>query len=247
MMDGRGEQVSEWFQSPLGQSLQSREIERLRLVTNRLHGPVGLQVGDTGSPSMLEVTPAVTALIADRASVNGQDELRVCSVADALPFDMRSINIAVLPHTLEFAARPHQILREVDRVLAADGHVVIFGFNPISLWGIWRLALGWKRQVPWSGQFYRLSRVQDWLTLLGFETVSGSMIYYRPPVQNERVSNRLRFLERAGDRWWPIGAAVYVLVARKREYGMPLIYPRWKKKRRLAPGLVEPVTKGTAE
>ncbi|MDH3689311.1 MAG: class I SAM-dependent methyltransferase [Gammaproteobacteria bacterium] len=242
-MQDRLTQVTDWFQSPLGQSLQSRETERLRQVANRLHGPVGLQVGRVCGVNMLQVTPAVTTVIASPSKSNGVDAVHVRSSEHALPFDMGSINIAVLPHTLDFAAQPHQILREVHRVLAADGYIVIFGFNPFSLWGVWRLALKRKGQVPWCGWFYRLSRVQDWLALLDFETVSGSMIYYRPPLQTERLRRRLHFLELAGDRWWPITAAVYVLVARKREYGVPLITQRWKKKRRLAPGLANPVTK----
>ncbi len=41
----------------------------------------------------------------------------------------------MLPHVLEFAAEPHRILREVERVLVPEGQVVIAGFNPLSLWG----------------------------------------------------------------------------------------------------------------
>jgi ubiquinone/menaquinone biosynthesis C-methylase UbiE len=36
----------------------------------------------------------------------------------------------LLPHTLEFTDYPHQILREVARVLRPEGQVIIASFNP---------------------------------------------------------------------------------------------------------------------
>ena len=51
----------------------------------------------------------------------------------ALPFASQSIDLVVLPHALEFSDDPHQILREVERVLIPEGQVIICGFNPASL------------------------------------------------------------------------------------------------------------------
>ncbi|MFM1760358.1 MAG: hypothetical protein RLY75_1629, partial [Pseudomonadota bacterium] len=53
-----------------------------------------------------------------------------------LPFASESIDLLVLPHVLEFAADPHQILREAERVLRPEGRLIISGFNPASLWGM---------------------------------------------------------------------------------------------------------------
>ena len=55
---------------------------------------------------------------------------------DALPFPQHSVDLVVLPHSLELARDPHQTLREVERVLVPEGRVVIAGFNPASLWGM---------------------------------------------------------------------------------------------------------------
>jgi len=76
---------------------------------------------------------------------------------------------------LEFADEPHQVLREVDRVLVPEGQVVITGFNPSSLWGA-RQSLcrfGASPFLPRSGQFIRLPRIKDWLKLLSFEVNRG--------------------------------------------------------------------------
>jgi ubiquinone/menaquinone biosynthesis C-methylase UbiE len=54
----------------------------------------------------------------------------------ALPFPANSLDLVVLPHTLELDADPHATLREVERVLVPEGRVVICGVNPASLWGL---------------------------------------------------------------------------------------------------------------
>ena len=143
-----------------------------------------------------------------------------------------SIDLVLLPHVLEFSANPHQILREVARVLMPEGHVVIAGFNPWSLWGVRRM-FGRGSGYPWNGRFIHLPRIKDWLALLGLEIVAGRMGCYAPPCAQQQWLDRFGFMESAGDRWWPIAGGVYFLQAVKRVRGMRLIMPRWKD--RLAP------------
>ena len=47
----------------------------------------------------------------------------------ALPFPDQSLDLVVLPHTLELSQDPHATLREVYRVLVPEGKVVVCGFN----------------------------------------------------------------------------------------------------------------------
>ena len=73
---------------------------------------------------------------------------------------------------------------------------------------------------PWNGRYYRVGRVQDWLSLLGFELVGASMLAYQLPLQNENWRRKLDFVDNAGARWWPGLGAVYVIVGRKKEIGV---------------------------
>ncbi len=157
-----------------------------------------------------------------------------------LPFASASVDLLVLPHTLDFHHDPHQVVREAERVLVADGRLVISGFNPWSLWGITRLARR-RRGMPWQGRFVGLPRLKDWMALLGLEPTPAHIGCYRPPMLSERWLGRLDFLERAGQRWWPVGGAVYGLVAIKRVRGMRLLTPRWKSLARVAPPVAVPV------
>lgn len=88
---------------------------------------------------------------------------------EALPLPSRSVDAIVLPHTLEFCRSPHQVLREVDRVLSDRGRLFILGFNPWSGWVLrWRLGLV-TRGLPLPLRFSGVRRLEDWLTLLDYE------------------------------------------------------------------------------
>jgi len=146
-----------------------------------------------------------------------------------------------LPHVLEFSAQPHALLREAERVLRAEGSVVISGFNPLSLWGAAR-ALGWeRRQVPWCGRFIGLLRLKDWLALLGFELTGGRFGCYAPPFSSGGGSSASASWRSAGDRWWPICGAVYVVRRSSAMWACALVMPEWRDKRAAKKALA-PVT-----
>lgn len=150
---------------------------------------------------------------------------------EELPIASQTLDLVVLPHVLEFAADPHQVLREVDRVLRPEGRVIVSGFNPVSLWGgrQW-LTRSVSRDpfLPREGHFIGLPRLRDWFKLLGFEFDRGRYGCYRPPCRTQKWLDRTRFMEAAGDRWWPICGALYVVSAVKRVRGMRLIGPAWR-------------------
>ncbi|HSV54525.1 MAG TPA: SAM-dependent methyltransferase, partial [Burkholderiaceae bacterium] len=122
-----------------------------------------------------------------------------------------------------------------------EGRVVISGLNPASLWGLRqrrahlyrRLGFG-ELYLPDAGEFIGYWRLRDWLRLLSFEVESGGFGCYRPAVRTEKWINRFAWMDRAGDRWWPIFGAVYFLVAVKRVHGMRLLEPAWKRPKGIA-------------
>ena len=153
----------------------------------------------------------------------------VCEFTD-LPLAGQSLDLLVLPHTLEVASDPYACLREVDRVLVAGGQVVITGFNAFSLWGARQALarLGGERYLPQSGELISPRRVRDWLRLLSFEVTAGAYGCWRPPLQTEPWLERWRFMDKAGERWWPMLGGVYVLVATKRVRAMRLVGKVWQ-------------------
>ena len=157
----------------------------------------------------------------------------------AWPWPAESLDLVVLPHTLEQTADPHACLREVERVLIAEGQVVITGINPWSLWG-WRQSRFVRQrraQNPehHAGQLLGCNRVRDWLGLLGFEVQRVQYGGWSPAVQSERWRQRWAWLDRWGQRWWPFWGGAYLIVATKRVPGGRLLTSRpWRKVRSAA-------------
>jgi SAM-dependent methyltransferase len=161
-----------------------------------------------------------------RFSAGNQPGNEVRLICTELPFDCDSMDLVVLPHVLEFSENPHQVLREVARVLRPEGNLIISGLNPRSLWGL-RRTIGSKQGYPWSGNFISLPRIKDWLALLSFDVVGGRFAAYAPPFNTSKWLDRFSFIEAAGDRWWAVSGGVYFVHAIKRVHGMRLIKPQW--------------------
>jgi SAM-dependent methyltransferase len=229
----------EWFETSLGQYLLEREQNHFDEAVADVFGYNAMQIG----------FPQYDFLRANRMPLQfcaGTEEgAAVRGSPEFLPIETNSIDLVLLPHVLEFSSNPHQILREVQRVLMPEGHVIVCGFNPRSLWGV-RGVLGLvedrflrsvEGQFPWRGNFISLPRLKDWLTLLDFEITKDRLCCYAPPFSQEKWLKRFSFMEAAGDRWWPFSGGIYFLTAVKRVHGMRVIKPEWKEVRAARRGM----------
>lgn len=214
--------LAEWMATPQGKYLLAREQEYFDHSVADIFGFNALQFGSSQQDFLRASRMPLRVKAAKEPGAQVYLEL------EELPFDSGSVDLALLPHILEFNKNPHQILREIERILRPEGHVIISGFNPRSLWGL-RRALGSKTGFPWCGEFITLSRLKDWLALLGFEIVGGRFACYAPPMISPEWLKRFHFMEPAGDRWWAVCGGVYYLQAVKRVPGMRLIKPQWNK------------------
>ena len=230
-----------WLQHSYGRLLDSAVRAELERVLPNLFGYHLLQLGAWDGENLLSGSRIQHCVVIDTCVDMDAARCGVVAAIDALPIATDSVDVVLLPHALEFNDRPHDVLREVDRVLVPEGHVVIVVFNPLSLWGLARLWLGRRRRAPWNGRFFTATRIKDWLALLGFDVVLSRSIFFRPPLRHEPMLQRLQFMERLGARWWPMFGAVTVLIGRKRVATLTPIKPRWRPRRSLvAAGLAEP-------
>jgi SAM-dependent methyltransferase len=227
--------LAEWLASFQGTTIAESECRIARELLANLFGYHIVQVGLPTALTLLEDTR-----IAHRVLVSTETDpcagVSLLARADGLPIAPSSVDVMLLPHLLEFSANPHGILREAERVLIAEGHLLIFGFNPWSTFGFWRRAAGWRGFAPWSGRFLSLARVSDWLSLLGFDIERIARISYRPPLASARWHQRLEFMERLGAHFWPLFSNVYCVLARKRVATVTPIRANWATRRRLAAG-----------
>lgn len=256
--------LAAWFDTPLGQYLRAREQDYFDQTVADVFGFNALQLG-LPECDFLRTSRIPLRVLVNREGralgVAHQDDAHRVRILRAdfreLPIASNSADLVVLPHILEFSEDPHQILREVARILVPEGQVLIAGFNPWSLWGLRRPLRPAPGDSPWCGRFIDLPRLKDWLALLEFEVAAGKMCCYAPPITQEKWLARFQFMEAAGDRWWPIAGGVYFVQAVKRVRGMRLIIPKWNERRapqkqlaavpqKLACGRVEPSSRAPA-
>lgn len=142
----------------------------------------------------------------------GADVLAACG---SLPWCDGAFDAVVLAHETDFAADVGRLLAEAYRVVRPYGCVVLTGFNPYSLWR-WGAAAQWVRASP------SLPEIKARLPETGWRVAGGRFMNYLPPCVSKRALWRWRFMEQAGNRWWPHAAAVYGLVLHKRPLGVRL-------------------------
>jgi SAM-dependent methyltransferase len=212
-----------WLQSPQGRYVMAWEqaTDRQAVVAD-LFGYNAIQLGLPQFDLLLRTASPCARWSHDSGKVDVLCDLR------QLPFAAHSIDLVVMAHSLEFHDDPHQILREVERVLIPEGELIIAGFNPISIWGLRAGYPTARNDFPWNGHYLSVPRLKDWLQLLGFEVERGSFGCYAPPFRMNAGCKRWHFLEASGERWWTFAGGVYVLRAIKRVHSMRLILPSWK-------------------
>ena len=253
-------ELAQWLTTPVGQYVQSWEQKKIDDMVANVFGYHALQIGQPQwnllranrmpnrgrTQSYWENAHSEAAGLAKsspaRAMGTGLGEgyawnltsgIALYAEPENLPLDRQSVDLLILPHVLECSNNPHQVLREAERVLVPEGRLVITGFNPWSLWGAHERIPGLDPMVPVPAHMQlSLGRLKDWFKLLSLELDRGHFGCYVPPCLTEKWLDRWSFMEAAGDRWWPVCGAVYVVSAVKRVVGVRAIGPAWKKKKR---------------
>ncbi len=227
--------VDRWFRTDAGRSLLVVEAAAVADRLADLFGYHLVQIGGLAGTDFLESSRIVQRCVVDLSDARSASSsfVHLRGRAASLPFESDSVDVALLPHVLEFEDSPHEALREAARVLVPEGHLLVCVFNPWSLFGLWRLVLGRTGSMPWDGHFLAQRRLRDWLKLLGLELTGVDSLYFRPPIGNARVRERLGSLDAVGRRLWPVFCGAYLLAARKRVSTLTPIRPRFAYRPRL--------------
>ena len=234
------EQLRQWFMTRAGRALAGMEVAIMERALTGLRGHQFVEVGDV-LPNMpdLELTRIRHQLHMSTAQGSGA----LIGDTEALPLQSDSVDVLLMPHALDLADDPHQVLREAHRVLAPEGYLVMSGFNPWSVAGLVKL-MRRRREMPWSSRWLAPGRVRDWLALLGFQPRSASSPWMqsmadRMGIDAKRVPHLL-----GGQPLHALASGVYVLVARKHVVWIRPVVSRWRRRPRLSVvGLAEPAAR----
>lgn len=229
-------ELQSWFDTDVGQYALKWEQLKIDALVADVFGYRAIQVGLPQVNLLRQNRMPFKAFVGQtliEPSIANTWQANVVAEPEYLPFDSNSIDLLILPHALECSQDQHAVLREAQRVLVPEGRVVISGFNPLSLWGF-RHHLPFLK--PWLPSCLEddvaPNKIKDWLRLLSFEIDRGHFGCYTPALKSQKWLNRFTFMEPAGDRWWPIFGAIYVVSAVKKVASMHLITPNWQRQKK---------------
>ena len=232
-----------WYQTGAG-SLVSRSIEQsLCEITSCLFGYVAIEVGRAFEDCDL----LKNCSIRQKVLVDRSESAEIYASPAALPIESDCVDLFLLPHTLDFTRKPHEILREVERCLVPEGHIVIIGFNPMSFYGLWRIFLARKKTAPWSAEFYSLGRIHDWCSLLGFEEIDLQYVAYLPPFKRLQKWKHMQSISTLMQKHLTSFGGVYIFVARKRVARVTPMKKAWTARSPLLTGEVPKPTARVTE
>jgi SAM-dependent methyltransferase len=229
-----------WIAGPLGSMLIEHERALVAAALECAFGLHCLQIGAWGEPDtfLSQARTRRAALVAERALPGAA----LVAEPGALALQSDSVDVMLLPHTLEFAPDPHEVLREAARVLAGEGELVVLGFEPLGIWSL-RNAFtrgGWP---PGICRTISAARLADWLKLVGFEVGAPERYLYAPPIARLRADQARGLFERLGRRAWPRFSGAYLLHARKRMHTMTPVRLRKRLRTAVIGGLAEPAAR----
>lgn len=222
-------ELESWYAGENGQYLLAGTRKAANEILDTAFGYHLLQTGCTRGQALFDDSPINHRIY---ACERGGQGINLLAQADELPLESDSIDTMIAHHTLDFAANPHQVLREIQRVLTPQGQLLIVGFNPYSLRGLnARLrAISsnslWHWHTPVSEH-----RLTDWLHLLGCEVQDSTRIGAVPLVGSGRVRRWLTRLDEWGNRYnLPVGG-LYIVHAIKQVAGMHRPRRQWLSRR----------------
>ncbi|TCL72683.1 class I SAM-dependent methyltransferase [Rhizobium sp. BK251] len=136
---------------------------------------------------------------------------------EELPLPDSSIDRVLMVHSLEFAESPRETLKEVWRVLAPGGRLVIVVPNRRGVWAR-------MEHTPFgSGRPYSRSQLTALLRETNFTPGASAEALFFPPSKLRTVLRLRGAFERVGRALWPAFSGVIVVEAQKRLYqGLPV-------------------------
>jgi SAM-dependent methyltransferase len=223
------QQWDHWLRESLGESLLAAEKAALSRLLSERYGKHALLIGVPKQYTVLKGTLMPNAVVLGPLINKHKIIKYIESEFYELPILEGSVDIVLLPHTLEYIDNPRRLLSEACRIVKPEGWLVVMGFNPWSLWGFRKWWLK-NKSIPWSGAFIEMSIIKKWLTIADFEPIKQEKIFFRPPFKDRSIFRKLTFLEWVGKKCFSLFGGVYIVIAKPKIIPLTTIRLRWQQK-----------------
>jgi SAM-dependent methyltransferase len=210
--------LREFYQSSLGQVALRQVRRRIREFWPDLTGQSVLGIG-YATPYLKPFIGEAVRVTAVMPAAQGvvfwpRDGKGLVTLAEesSLPFDDLSFDRVIIVHAIEGTEHTRQMLREVWRVLAGGGRLLIVAANRSGLWSR-------TERTPFGhGSPYSISQLNLMLRDHLFVPERSARALYVPPVSSRFLLSTAPAWERLGDRWFSTFAGVNLVEATKQIY-----------------------------
>ncbi len=186
--------LTKFYNTDSGQVFLDLESKLIDRALKNVFGYYLLQVGLTSSQELLASSRVKHKILVDSSVCKKGKELFQNAVEanlDYLPIKEDSVDVVFLPHTLESVEDPYHLLRQVDVLLIPEGKLIITGFNPHSC-TILKQKLGANKKIFKQANLIKISRLVDWLKLLGYD------------IEHLEITPTACFVAQNYQAWWLI-------------------------------------------
>ncbi len=218
---------NQWLTKPfLGTALARAEREVLTKLLVNHYGKHAVLIGVPHQMPLLQETHFSSPTLISPLHAHDLENHVIESDLHELPILSGSVDLVLLPHTLEFVENPRQLLAEACRIIKPEGLMVVMGFNPYSSWGLAK-KMPTFNAVPWGRQFIASKHIQTWMRLADFQIESSQSFFVRPPVGDVNWFEKLHWMETLLHPF-PFVGAVNVLIGRAKVIPLTPIRMKWK-------------------
>ena len=208
-----------FYQSAVGQAARRLIVHRLKLMWPELKGfrLLGYGFALPYLKPYLEGAERVVALMPAQAGVvawPAERPLTVLGEESALPFNDAVFDRILVVHGLEGADAARVLLRQLWRVLAPEGRLLVVAPNRASLWAQ-------VERSPFAcGRPFHKGELDALLRATLFEPLRWDRALYLPPFGGRKLARMSAGWERLGRRLLPGVAGVHLVEAGKSIYGV---------------------------
>jgi SAM-dependent methyltransferase len=213
--------LRDFYQTVLGRVARRMIRRTIRDMWPDLHGMRLLGIG-YATPFLSAVstdTERTVGLMPASQGVLGwpPDGRNLVALADEneLPFSDYSIDRVLVVHALETSEAAGAFLKEIWRVLAGGGRLLIVVPNRRGIWA--RL----DRTPFGSGRPYTMPQLSQLLREELFTPVATATALFVPPSRHRMILRSAPAWERLGKHWFPTFAGVVLIEAAKQIYAKP--------------------------
>lgn len=210
--------LQRFYASPLGEAVQRAAARRLAALWPSADGLDVLGLGYP-APYLDRFRKGARRTVALMPAAQGAEPwppenaaLTALAEEARLPFMDAVFDRVLLVHALEEADAAHALLRDVWRVMAPEGRLVVIAANRWSLWAQ-------SDATPFGyGRPYSRTQLATLLSDSMFEPVVSARALYAPPSNWTPFVRAADAFERVGEIMWPAQGGLVLMEAVKRLY-----------------------------